>query len=80
VIKAYYEETVRRIEDLRSLGEGEEFTGPYMTWMQLWGRLGYILHVNPRRKRLLLPLWKTLNWEKIGEQARARGLECDSVP
>jgi RNA-directed DNA polymerase len=74
VVKTYHEETVRRLKDLASLGAGGEFIGPYFGHAELYGRIQYICWVNPNRRRMLMPLWRALDWECIEGEAARRGI------
>ena len=77
VTKAYYVETEHRIASLASLAIGGEFEGDFYTRTQMWGRVSYVLFINPRRRRTLVPLWRRLDWRAIMEQAKARGYVHD---
>src|SRR5262249_19581683 len=74
VTKAYYEETVRRLKDMASLGAGGGFTGPYYGHAELYGRTQYVCWINPNRRRSLMPLWGALDWEGIEQEANHRGI------
>ncbi len=71
---AYYDELVRQLADHASLGAGGEFRGPYCTQEQLWGRIGYVCSLNPKRRRTLLALHRRIDWDIANDNARLAGL------
>ncbi len=74
VRRDYYEEVLRQIEDARNLAAGGDFCGPYFTQAQITGRVRFICWINPGRKRQVMPLFRSIPWSKVDEQARNRGL------
>ncbi len=78
VSTAYYNETARRLADVAALGNGSDFTGPYWTRNELFGRMQYACWVNPNRKSTLIPLWRNLNWELIEAEAMRRRIAIRS--
>jgi hypothetical protein len=78
VTTAYYNETVRRLEDAASLGCGRPFSGPYWTRNELFGRVRYVCWVNPNRRRAIFPLWRNLDWCGIEAEAARRGIAIRS--
>lgn len=74
VAAEYFNETVRRLQDMASLGADGPFTGPFFTEAELHGRMRYVCWVNPNRRARLFPLWNALNWEQIHRIAAARGI------
>lgn len=74
VSKAYYDETVRRLDDMAALGRGVQFTGPYFTRAELYGRIRYVCWVNRHRLATLMPLWRSLDWDRIQGEAGLRGI------
>jgi RNA-directed DNA polymerase len=74
VQKVYFEETNRRLEDLRELSNNRSFNGPYFTRPEILGRIRYICWVNPNRRRMFINLWKQLDWKAIHQYAKERGI------
>lgn len=74
VSRKYYDELCRILNDLKSLGQGGKFTGPYYTKGQVWGRVQFVCWVNPGRRRQLLQLLRLVHWNHVGEEAAKRGL------
>lgn len=79
VTTAYYKETLRRLSDHRSLGNGGEFRGPFCSEAQLFGRVRYVIFVNSRHFRLMFR-WKMLDWSNIVAEARRRGILARKRP
>jgi len=74
VRKQYIGEVIRQLEDVARLGNGEPFKGPYFTRNQLWGRVKFVIWVNPHRTRTLVPLFARVYWRKAAEEAGRLGL------
>ncbi len=74
VRKDYVEEVLRQLNDAANLARGDPFQGPYFTEGQLWGRVQFIVWVNPNRKRQLLHRFGKIDWSKVAEEARRLGL------
>jgi RNA-directed DNA polymerase len=71
----YIDEVLRQLQDAASLSRGETFHGPYFTQNQLWGRVQFIIWVNPNRRRLLLSRFAQIDWHKAVMEAQLHGLE-----
>ncbi len=52
----YFDETLRRLAAMIALGNGSEFSGPYYSRHELWGRLRFTTCVNNRRKREIMSI------------------------
>lgn len=79
ISSAYHDETVRRLKDMAALGMDGEFTGPFFTQAELYGRMRYACWVNPNRRALLFPLWRAINWDQVHKAAISQGIlirEC----
>ena len=74
VRKEYMEELERQIADALALTTGGEFQGPYYTEAQIWGRVQFVCWINPGRRRDLLRKFRAVPWQKMGNEARQRGL------
>ncbi len=74
VRKEYMEEVLRQLNDAANLARGDPFQGPYFTEGQLWGRVQFIVWVNPNRKRALLHRFGKIDWSKVAAEARRLGL------
>jgi hypothetical protein len=74
VSAAYLDETARRLNKMIILGNGGEFTGPYYSRHELWGRLRYAIWVNKSRKPELTALWRSVDWKKVEAEADRRGV------
>jgi hypothetical protein len=74
VRRQYIDEVLRQLEDAANLARGADFQGPYFTHSQLWGRVQFIVWVNPGRKRSLLSSLKLIDWAKVAAEAHRRGL------
>jgi hypothetical protein len=74
VVKEYASEVVRSIHDHISLVSGGDFTGPYLTQAELWGKVSFICWVNPGREPELFSLLGRIDWERAFEEASRRGL------
>ena len=74
VRRDYVAEVERQLKDAASLAEGGEFVGPYLTESQMRGKVHFVTWVNPGRKRQLFALLKKIDWLKVSEQGRTRGL------
>lgn len=73
VERQYLLELERQIEDIKNLGTGGEFVGPYFLRSQLLGRIQFVCWVNPRRKRALYSRFKGINWLNVEREAERRG-------
>jgi RNA-directed DNA polymerase len=74
VQRAYLDELIRQIKDLKSLGYGGSFRGPYFTRGQVLGRVYFVSWINPRRRKSLMSLVETVPWERVEREARRRRL------
>jgi hypothetical protein len=74
VQREYVVELERQIHDAKQLGLGGHFVGPYFTEQQIQGRLQFVCWVNPRRKISLQRLFRSVQWQRVSEQALALGL------
>jgi RNA-directed DNA polymerase len=74
VRREYFNELVRQIVDARSLGQGGDFRGPYLTEAQIAGRVTFVGWINPGRKRQLLPMVRSMSWRQVEVEAQRRGL------
>jgi hypothetical protein len=70
----FLDETVRRLNEMIALGNGGEFTGPYYSRHELWGRFQYAIWVNKARKPEIGALWRSADWGKIEAEADRRGI------
>lgn len=73
VRKEYAVELVRTLHDHISLGTRGQFTGPYYTQDQLWGKVSFACWVNPKRCDQLFGLLGRINWEQVYPEAHQRG-------
>jgi RNA-directed DNA polymerase len=74
VRKEYVEEVLRQLNDAVNLVRGDPFQGPYFTEGQLWGRVQFIIWVNPNRRRSLLHRFAKIDWSKHVAEACRLGL------
>lgn len=74
VSRKYYDELCRSLHDLRSLGVGGDFLGPYYTNGQMWGRVEFVSWVNHGRRRQLRRLFGLVNWSRARDEAFNRSL------
>jgi len=74
VRKEFMKEVERQLEDVTRLARGEEFTGPYYTRAQIYGRVHFASWVNPGRRRQLMPRLRAIRWSLAEAEARDRGL------
>ena len=72
----YVDVVMRQLADVANLERGGPFHGPYFTEPQLWGRVQFIVWVNPNRRHALLSRFAKINWSKVAGEARKRGLEA----
>jgi hypothetical protein len=72
---SYLAEVERQIRDAEHLANGRPLKGPYFAKAQILGRVAFICWVNPRRRKHLFRLLRRVNWIKLREEARRRGLE-----
>ena len=74
VSRKYLDGLCRTLRDLRTLGNGGEFTGAYYTSGQMWGKVEYVSWVNPGRRRQLQGLFASVPWKKVCDEAKQRRL------
>lgn len=77
VARAFADELDRQLADAALLAEGRAFDGPYFTEAQIRGRVQFVGWVNPGRLRRLRALLSRIDWGRVRQEARARGLEAD---
>jgi hypothetical protein len=70
----YLEETVRRLNSMIVLGNGGEYTGPYYSQAELFGRLQFVCWVNKSRRSEIAAVWRVVDWKKIEAEAEKRGI------
>ncbi|MEK6676514.1 MAG: reverse transcriptase family protein [Planctomycetota bacterium] len=74
ISRKYFDEVCRVLVDLRNLGNGGLFVGPYYTSGQMWGRVQFISWVNPNRRKTLRDLHRSIPWKQVDAEAKKRGL------
>jgi hypothetical protein len=72
--KDYLAELQRQLVDAKSLASGGPFDGPYFTNGQIRGRIEFVCWVNPGRRRMLLPAFRAIAWNKVRDEAAKRRL------
>jgi RNA-directed DNA polymerase len=71
----YLDELERQIADVASLANDGDFVGPYYTAEQILGRVRFVCWVNPRRRKKLIQLFRSVKWKTVRQIARKRGYE-----
>lgn len=79
VAAGYLGELLRLLEDLRNLGEGREFQGPYYLRSQVLGKIQFCSWVNPNRKPSLLKRFRRINWKRCAMEARNQSMRQHKV-
>lgn len=74
VSRKYVDDLIRNLRDLRTLGNGGEFTGPYYTSGQMWGRVHFVSWINRNRWRQLRKMFCSVRWKNASLEAKKRRL------
>ena len=74
VSRRYFDDLCQALCNLQSLGNGGEFSGPYYTCGQMWGRVQFVCWVNPGRRHRLRRLFGSVHWKNVRHEAEKRGL------
>lgn len=73
VRKEYVDELNRQLADAQSLVNGGDFTGPYYTSGQVYGRIQFVSWVNLGRRAQLIRRFRSIPWAIVEAEARTRG-------